>query len=460
MKNEYDVVIWGGRVIDPAQNLDQVINIGISNGKIACLSQQQILGKEVVDASNCIVTPGFVDCHFHEDLYDEKEDVLERLISNTMLKMGVTTAIGGNCGIFPSDCPPTTYLEALKRHGTPINLGLLVPAILLREKAGQKDLYAPVSPEQLEAMKMMLAQQLRDGCIGLSLGLQYAPGTDNDELVGLMSIAAEEEKITAVHIRYDGASSIEAIKEILDAAMETKAQIEISHLGSMCGFGQIEEAISTIEMYKGTGANVGFDCYPYDAYCTTIGSACFDGDFLTSCGFSQNDYDRLQVVSGPNAGLFLSKESFDLIRKTEPEALLVAHLMNDKEVDRAILHQDCVIASDGIYVKGLGHPRGSGSFPRLIDQYVNKRNLMTIQEAIAKITWQPAVRFGLDKGTLKIGADADITIFNLDEIKDHASFINPTDQPAGIEYVFVNGKAALKKGKIADSCYGKLVCLE
>jgi N-acyl-D-amino-acid deacylase len=157
-------------------------------------------------------------------------------------------------------------------------------------------------------------------------------------------------------------------------------------------------------------------------------------------------------------GTMLNKESFEQLRRQCPDTLIVAHILKEKEVDRCITHPTGIVVSDGLYSGKQGHPRGSGTFPKLIREYVMDKKLLTLNGAIEKITSMPAARLGLKrKGTLSVGADADITIFDPLSIKDEATYQEPMKGPSGIEYVIINGQIALKNGEIINSGLGKAV---
>lgn len=451
----FDLVIKNGHVVDPKNGVSALLHIGVAGGKIAQLSAEPLLGEKEIDAAGLIVCPGFVDIHMHEDPYAPQQDAFSLCIAESMLRMGVTTAIGGNCGIGSGYTDPLAYLDAVDRIGLPIHLGMLAPHEILRNKIGVHNVYQELTANQIEEMIPLLDQQLTGGCIGFSMGMEYIPGTNETELVKLMDVAAKRGRVTAIHMRSDAEKSLPAIQEMIDAAQNTSAALQISHLASMSSFGQIERALAKIDAYRYQHLDVAFDCYPYYAYCTTIGSACFDDGFLDAFGLGDEGYERLEIASGSLAGTMCTKELFFQVRKAEPEALLVAHLLNGDEVDRAICHPAAIVASDGIYHQGKGHPRGSGTFPRFIHEYVVKQKKLSLEAAIEKMTWLPSKRFQLNKGTLSIGADADITVFNLNKIKDGATFQTPTRPPEGIVHVLIGGEVAFAFGEIKNKTLGR-----
>lgn len=453
----FDLAIKNGYVTDPSGRIGSRLNVGVKNSRIAAVTRDDISGVEEIDAGGLIVSPGFIDMHIHEDLYDAEKDEFINIISDSMLKMGITTVIGGNCGKGYTE-DPLEYLNTADRLGYPVNIGMLAPHEKIRSPFGDFDIYKPVDPRYLDSMKELLQSWLDGGCLGLSLGIEYDPGIDEAEAAALMSVAARNNKIVTVHQRSDGDKSIAAVKELIAYTASTGARLQISHLSSMCSFGDMEEALSLIDDNRIKGLDIGFDGYPYYAFCTYLGSAVFDEGFLKKYNYGDEYYARLQVASGPSAGKEMNREAFYRLREKEPCALIIAHFLNESEVDMCITHPACIVVSDGLYSNGQGHPRGSGTFPKLIREYVVGKKLLTLYDAIEKITWLPAQRMGLSsKGSLKIGADADITVFDLNTIRDDATYQESRKPPAGIEYVVINGEIALKHGTVIKNRLGKSV---
>lgn len=450
-----ELAIKNGTVIDPFHKVSAKLNIGVDQGKIVALTKEDIAAEVEVDAEGLIVCPGFIDMHMHEDSYQKEQDTFDLLISNCMLKMGVTTAIGGNCGIGARH--PVEYLKAVDRLGYPINLGLFVPHESIRQEVGTFSRYESIDPKYMKSMQSFLQEQLEGGCLGLSLGLEYDPGINSEEAISLMSIAGKNKKLVAIHQRSDGNQALAAIEEIIQYADQTHAKLQISHLSSMCSFGNMEDVLSFIDTYRIKGIDIGFDGYPYDAFCTFAGSAIFDTGFLKKYNYGAEYFAKLCVASSDPHEQF-DEKTFYQFRESNPDALIVADLLNEAEVDRCLSHPCCIVVSDGLYSNGQGHPRGSGTFPRLIHEYVVHKKTLTLDGAIEKMTSMPAKRLGLShKGTLGVGADADITIFDLNKIKDQATYRDPFKQPTGIEYVLINGQIALKHGEIIQSNLGKAV---
>ncbi len=440
----YDLVIQGGVVLLPELNKEEKLNIGISQGVIARLSSDEMEAKEEIDASGSYVSPGFIDSHMHDE---EKED--GGIIEKALLRQGVTTAIAGNCGSGPLGA------EILPFRKEPwVNLGFLTGHKKLREAAGATDRYLPAEQHQVEMMKDLLRKELENGSFGLSIGLEYLPNTPISELEALFEVAVDFKRIwVPVHIREDGPASIRATQEILDLAAKWPLRFQISHTGSMTGFGQLKEVLTLIDKARASGADVTFDCYPYDAFCTDLGSAVFDPGFEKRWGKGK---ESLEVASGLNRGRWLDEEGlFERLRQEEPECLIIAHVIKQEEVELCLSHPDCAIASDGLLKGGRGHPRAAGTFPKALRML--RKMGYSWPEAVRKCTLLPAEMNWLDKGVIKEGLDADLVIFDGERLCDKATFTDELLPPEGIKWVIIGGQKAVKDSEVLGGPKGKLM---
>lgn len=447
----YDLVIRGGFVIDPANRIFSRQNLAIKDGKVAALSTKELPAREFIDAEGLHVAPGFVDMHMHEDVYDPGKDAFMVTIFASMLRMGVTTVVGGNCGIGTPD--PGGYLQAVDRLGTPVNVALYAAHSEIRKRYSPEN-YQPVSADIIRNMARDLEEQLEQGCVGVSFGLRYVPGTSASEVHELARVAARHGKLLAAHARDDAAYIFEAARELIGLAEREKATVQISHIGSMAAYGQMEEVLSMVDAACAAGLDVGLDCYPYNAFCTSIGSATYDPGFLERYDV---DYDGVEVCGGKYRGQRCTKAIFDEVRSETPEILAVAHVMKESEVDMALAHPRVILASDGILFDGFGHPRAAGSFPRFLDRYVKEKRLLGLAEAVAKMTCLPARRVGIAKGSLGVGDDADVVLFDYAAVRDRADFAEPLTPPLGIRRVLIGGKTALNDTEICDGHLGRAV---
>jgi len=391
----------------------------------------------------------------HEDFVTDDgrlEDDDGKAIFKCMLRMGVTTVLGGECGINRYD--PARYLDIVDRDGAAVNVALLAGHAFVREACGHEDKYSPVTEEELTAMVGMLEKELDAGCFGISYGIRYIPGINRRELLETARTCVPRGKFIASHVRDDAAGIFAAGREFLDVARELKLPAQFSHIGSMAGFGQMEDFLDFIAEYRMNGLDVSCDCYPYYAFSTFIGSTTYDEGWMDRyhCG-----YDVIEICEGKYRGKRCTKEIFEEERRDHPEHLTVCYVMKERDVDIALQSLNVMLGSDGIMNNGQGHPRAAGSFPRLFSEFVRKGKL-SMDEAVRMCTAMPAEKMGLpDKGCLRVGADADITIFNPDTIRDTATFSEPTLAPEGIEYVLINGDIAMKHGEIINGRLGRAV---
>ncbi len=447
-------LIHGGRVIDPSERIDSSLDILIENGKVAAVGPELTGADERVDASGKIVCPGFVDCHVHEDpvadghLYADAD----RAVFACMLRMGVTTVVAGNCGV--NVCDPADYLDTMDRDGAFVNVAMLAGHGYFRTLAGASDDYGPASDAQTETMTAAIRRALDRGCAGLSYGIRYTPGLDGRELRGTMAALQGTGKPAACHLRDDAAAVFGALAEFLDAARELRVPAQVSHIGSMAGFGQMERFLALTDACRAGGADVLCDCYPYSAFSTGLGSATYDDGWLDRYGC---DYDVLELCEGPYKGRRCTETIFRDQRAAFPSCRTVCHVMRPDEVEKALTHPAVMLASDATLHLGQGHPRAAGTFPRLLAEYVRTGKL-SLYAAIEKMTTLPARRFHLTgKGTLRVGADGDLVVFDPARVRDTATFSDPIRPPEGIDLVLIGGQRAAENGRILNAALGRAV---
>ena len=416
-------LIYGGRVVDPANHVDAKLNLLMENGKITWVGTEMPQADEVIDATGKIVSPGFIDIHMHEDPVGENRTIQFDIL-NAMLRMGVTTAVGGNCGINVYD--PVQYLAIADRDGVPVNIAMFAGHEYFRKAAGATDIYALATEEQKQKMENAIADALNGGCVGVSFGLRYVPGANQDEFFRAAKCCQEKKKIISSHVRDDADGIFSAIDEFCAAGVEYNLPVQISHIGSMGGFGQMEKVLQQIDSYKLNGLDIAMDCYPYFAFSTRLGTPTYDPGWLERY---HCDYDVLEFSEGKYKGQRATKETFDEMRRDFPECITVCYVMKEEDVRLAYRHPAVMVGSDGLLNNGQGHPRACGSFPRFLAEFSRKGNL-SLYDAIEKMTAMPANRLGLvNKGRLNVGADADITIFDYDTIQDGATFQDPALPP-------------------------------
>ena len=449
------ILIKNGLLIDPANHVYSKLNVLLDQGKVAAVTKEEPEADQVIDASGKIVTPGFVDIHMHEDPVETDGKIYnddEKAIFNCMLRMGVTTAIGGNCG--ENCCNPADYLDIVDRDGLAVNVGMLAGHQWFREQSGALDKYGPATKEQKAIMVEEIGKALDRGCMGVSYGIRYIPGLDMEELITTAAPCQKSGKMIAAHIRDDAEGVFAAAEELLETGKALNIPVEVSHIGSMAGFGQMERFLNMVDEYKMNGLDVSCDCYPYYAYSTHLGSTSYDEGWLDRY---HCDYDVLELCEGKYKGQRCTKEIFEEERANNPNCMTVCYVMLDADVDMAFRHPNVMLASDGIMNHGQGHPRAAGAFPCLLAKFVRSGKL-GLYDAINMMTAMPAEKLGLkNKGRLNVGADADVTIFDLEKIRDGATFKDPVVAPSGINYVFIGGELAAKDCKIVRKDLGRSI---
>lgn len=448
----YDLVIKNGRVIDPSEGIDTITTLCVSEGKIATLTDEAI-GAIEIEASGKIVCPGFVDIHSHVDnhLYSGQCYVLQ----------GITTAIGGNCGLSPQ--PTAAFFEQMRREGFPINQGQLVGhSFTLREETALTNNNLPATDKQIEKMTELAEERLNQGALGISFGLEYAPGSSYREVLALCHLAARYKRPAAIHIRHDCWEGIKAIREAADLVRDSGVSLQISHLVYMVGMGMMKEALQEIELALQEGLSITADSGLYSAFATFIGSAVFDPGCLEKW---QCSYDNLYIATGPFAHQQCNAELFTRLRREEPNTVIVAFVGKDDEVIEALRKPYVFVTTDGAVGSpepGNGHPQDSGTFPKFFRLMVRETGILTFSEAIAKCTNLPAQKMNLKgKGSLKPGSDADVVVFDpeiITDTSDYPGLGQPDSPPLGLEHVLVNGTPVVKNGLLLqDSRPGKAV---
>jgi len=446
--NLFDIVIKNGDVYDPRSGKFEIRDVGIVGSKIGEISKG-LDGREIIDASNMIVSPGFIDIHMHED-YLEKGNINYE-IAECMVKMGVTTQVGGNCGLGKTEIGE--YIQYISENGAPNNYIGFVGHASIRERVGVSDVYAPTPKEKKSEILRLVHQSMKEGAIGISFGLEYTPKVTTSEMIEIGKVIKPFNGMISVHYRHDATGSLDSIRELIEVCRKSGVAVQISHIGSCSAFGYMDKSLKMISKARNQGIDVMADCYPYSAFCTYLGSTVFDDGCLERWGA---DFGDLEFAGGPLEGKRAKKDTFEEMRKEHPEILMIAHVMKEDEVIQAIRHPLVMIASDGILQDGSGHPRAAGTFPRILGRFVRENGLLTLHEALKKMTYLPAIRLGLKKkGLIEGGLDADITIFDPQKIIDKATYKNPTEPPEGIEWVIVNGKLAVRNGKRTSNMAGR-----
>lgn len=446
-----DILLINAKYPDFAAQEIKFGNIAIKDGKIIYIGEGEPVAREVIDVEENIVSPGFIDIHMHEE--DFVNEGYKYIISNMMLSMGVTTAVGGNCGIQRQKI--SEFRHGISRlGGSPINYIMLAGYNQCRYKLGIES-FESASKYQNAKIRDMLAQEIKDGAFGVSFGIEYDPGISTDEIIKALNILTGPNMFSAAHYRADNDGAIESINEMIHISNCIDGKFQISHLSSCSAMGQMREALDIIHKAIDLNPGLNYDTYPFNALSTHIGSTVFYDGCLNAW---HRDYCDIMLTEEPYKYQFCDKEIFHDARKNYPNMLAVAFVMNEEEIEMTVSDSYGMIASDAIINGGKGHPRAAGTFPRVLGKYVREDKKLSLIEALRKMTITPAERLGLSsKGIIREGADADVCIFDPNTVKDNATYEDGSIPPSGIEYVLVNGKVALRHGKIQDDNYGAFI---
>jgi dihydroorotase len=442
----YDRVILGGHVMDPASQLDAVRNIGLTGRRIALITTDAIRGRDTIDARGLVVAPGFIDLHAHGQTAETyRYYALD----------GVTTALELELGT--SDVA-AWYRE--RSAGEQVNYGVSIGHIKVRmavmHDAGTwmpvgDGAYRAATPAQIGAIAQRIEAGLRQGAVSIGAGFPYTPAATRDELLALFRVAARTKTPLHVHIR----PSIAGLREALALADDTHAPLHVVHINS-AGLADTPVMLEMIGDARARGHDVTTEAYPYDAGMTEIQSATIQDVYKSAPD------ERLAELEWAGTGERLNRASFE--RYTQTGGPVVVHTNTEAMVVVAITSPRTIIASDAYWQKGTGHPRTTGTFARVLGRYVREPQTLSLMDAIRKMTLMPAQRLEArvpamrQKGRLRVGADADITIFDARHVLDRSTYREPSLAPVGIQHVIVNGVSVVANGQaVAGVAPGRAV---
>jgi N-acyl-D-amino-acid deacylase len=434
-------------------------NVRITDDRIAAIGNfEPAKGDEVIDAKGLVLAPGFIDIHNHSG------DGLDRdPLATTQIAQGITTVLLGADGDSP--WPIGSWLQ--ERRGKPVslNLAVVVGHATVREQVLQKDFRRVARPTEVAAMAKLVEQGMNEGAIGLSSGLEYdvASYSSTDEVVATAEAAAKHGGFYMTHIRDEADRSFEALHEEITIGQRAHIPVQHSHikLGTVSVWGKAAEYVKIIEDARRDGLDFLADCYPYDAWFSTIKVLVPDKQYespasvkealaavggagnITIANFAPNKrYEQHTIEQlAQDERIDVIDMFIRIIREgnaANDDALIVAKSMTEPDIELFYKQPWVMVSSDGGI--DLQHPRGAGTFPRVLGRFVREKHWFTLPEAIRKMTSMPAQRMGLkDRGTLRKGTFADLVLFDPETVIDRSTFAQPMELPAGINAVFVNG---------------------
>jgi N-acyl-D-aspartate/D-glutamate deacylase len=446
----YDLVIANGRVMDPESGLDAIRNVGIRGGKIAAISNSHLEGKQAIEAKGLIVAPGFIDLHEHGQ---------EPRNYEFQAHDGVTTSLELEAGT--ADVDPW---YARREGKSLINFGVSIGHIPVRMKVmNDPGTFLPVgdaahreaTAAELQQIDDEIEKGLRRGALAVGMGINYTAAAAHDEIVDVFRLAAKHGASVHVHLRHAGlqepTTGLVGIEEVIAAAAATGAPLHVVHITSM-GLKNTPRLIAMVKGARDRGLDVTTECYPYTAGSTQLESAIFDPGWQDRQGITFKD------IQWTKTGERLTAETFEKYRK---EGGTVVIFSIPEEATRAAVADPLVmIASDGMPLTGAKiHPRGQATFSRVLGHYVREEKALDLMTALKKMTLMPAQRLERrvpmfkDKGRIRVGADADITVFDASRVIDKATYEEPLRYSEGIQFVLVNGVAVVKDGQLVDGVF-------
>jgi len=508
----YDVVIRNGRVLDGAGNPWILADVAIRDGRFVRIGRVEGRGRTEIDARGKYVSPGWID------MMDQSGGVLPRNgLAENKVRQGVTTAIGGEGGTPVPAARIPEYFTTLERQGISINFGSYFSETQARVAVLGRVARAPTGDE-LERMRAIMDTAMRGGAMGMTTALIYPPSSysTTDELVGVAKAAAPLGGVYASHIRGEGREVVQAVREAIEVGERAGMPVEIFHLkvAYQPGWGVLMDSIrAAVDAARARGVDVAADLYVYTAGGTgleaTIPSWAHEGgtDSLKARLANPTVRARLkreietgspgwwniiEAAGGWNGVVLVNARNpanakyqtksiaqiarelgkdpadvaFDLVAEGRGRVMAIYHIMGEPDIETALRFPWTSIGSDAGAVitvgepdeTGLPHPRSFGNAPRVVARYVKERKVLTLEEAIRKMTSWPATRMRLaNRGLIKEGHWADVTIFDLDALQDRATYDQPMEFPTGIDYVLVNGVVTVQGGRHTGAKAGRVL---
>jgi len=510
----FDIVIKNGIVIDGVNSSGYRADLGITGDRIQAIEKS--LSKQAklfIDASQKIVCPGFIDIHSHSDF-----ELIRNPKAESKIHQGVTTELSGNCGSspFPRGVHSSgskwielnDFFQALQRKGIALNYGTLVGYGSIRASA-MRDYSRRPTQSEMATMKEQTAKALRQGAFGLSTGLEYAPDrfSSTDEIIELCRVVSSLGGFYATHMRSEDLKLMEAAAEALHIAEKANIPLQISHLkaSGRSNYHKARLVLDLLEKAYDRGLRISADRYPYTAFSTTLSimfpAWALEGGGQRFCARLQDNSLRqrmkaetLEKVEGNNsweslviqvtgnkknirfrgrnireAAVSTDRDPYefacDLLMSEGGELRIIGFGMSEENTEMILAHPLVMVASDGSSLapagprgNGLSHPRSFGTFPRFLGVYSQERELVSLPEAIKKMTSLPALKIGLrNRGVISKGYYADIAVLDPLNIKDNATYLQPQLYPDGIDHVIVNGRSVIYQGAHTGNLPGNIL---
>lgn len=492
----YDLVIRGGLLFDGTGAAGAVRDLAITNGRVMAIAPRITeRGTREIDARSRVVAPGFIDIHSHADssLSDDPR-------AESVIRQGVTTIVAGQDGSSRGVEGPDAfgaYLASVQALAPAVNVAAMVGLGSVRgQVVGADD--RPATPAEIERMTALVERAVAAGACGASSGLEYTPGAfaPLEELIALCRPLAARRLPYATHMRNEDDRLLESIDESIAVARGARCPLQISHLKTQGprNWNKLDQAFARIAAARTAGLDVAFDRYPYTAYSTGLTNLfpVWSRDGGTSAFLARFDdptaaprirtatldkvaliggWENVHITSvraaedraaeGRRLGAYATSLSIDpyelavaLLRRSGGNVGMVGFAMSEENIDRILAHTQGMVCSDGGGFaiegptrRGSPHPRGIGTFPRVLGRYVRERKALTLAQAIHKMSALPATRVGLrDRGRLAVGLPADVVVFDAATVADRATYEAPFQYPVGIEAVVVNGRVAFSEG--------------
>jgi N-acyl-D-amino-acid deacylase len=506
-----DLLIRNARVVDGTGSPWFVNDVAVVDGRISRMGRNlDVQADQIIDAGGRVLAPGFIDVHTHVESSDNREGLMNIPRADNFLLDGVTTIVTGNCG--GSEIDVGAWARQLSGLG--INVATLIGHnSIRREVVGLDD--RPPSDQEMAQMKDLVDKAMQDGAVGFSTGLLYVPGTyaETSEVVELAKVAASYGGVYASHIREQGAMLLESITEAVTVGREAGMPVQISHLKvkGRTRWGSIGAAIDLIDSFRREGVDVVVDAYPYERASTNLGVnlprwavagsaadiaarieddetrrriASSMHDMLADGGYPDYSFATVaQYRPNPNYNGMTISEINRLVERpanvdneiqtildmmvdggaagASQGASMIYHYMSEQDVDTIFRYPNAAVASDGSIIafgRGQPHPRSYGTNARILANYVRDRSVLTLEDAVRRMTSLPARTFAFhDRGLIRPGFVADLVLFDPDTVTDKASFAEPHQFSEGFDVVIVNGVVAVAAGEITDKRPGQFL---